>query len=123
MDHLKENILHLLKGYLKEKKKICLLRYEQENFSATSVEKNWELLEQLGLLERKIDRLEHCVEQLPNEQMQIIQGLYFEGKSQKVLVEELYFSESTLQRYRDKAIEALVQMYSALQEVGIVLEW
>ena len=55
--------------------------------------------------------------------MKIIQGLYFKGKSQKVLVEELPLSESTLQRYRDKAVEALVKMYSTLQEVGIIFEW
>lgn len=123
MDYLWENVLGLLKRYQTEKKKIDLLRYERDSLSITSLEENRELLEQLERLERKVYRLEHCVEQLPDEQMKIIQGLYFKGKSQKVLVEELPLSESTLQRYRDKAVEALVKMYSTLQEVGIIFEW
>ena len=123
MDSLWENVLGLLKRYQTEKKKIDLLRYERDSLSITSLEENRELLEQLERLERKVYRLEHYVEQLPDEQMKIIQGLYFKGKSQKVLVEELPLSESTLQRYRDKAVEALVKMYSTLQEVGIIFEW
>ena len=123
MDYLGENVLGLLKRYQTEKKKIDLLRYERDSLSITSLEENRELLEQLERLERKVYRLEHYVEQLPDEQMKIIQGLYFKGKSQKVLVEELPLSESTLQRYRDKAVEALVKMYSTLQEVGIIFEW
>lgn len=123
MDYLWENVLGLLKRYQTEKKKIDLLRYERDSLSITSLEENRELLEQLERLERKVYRLEHYVEQLPDEQMKIIQGLYFKGKSQKVLVEELPLSESTLQRYRDKAVEALVKMYSTLQEVGIIFEW
>ena len=123
MDYLWENVLGLLKRYQTEKKKIDLLRYERDSLSITSLEENRELLEQLERLERKVYRLEHYVEQLPDEQMKIIQGLYFKGKSQKVLVEELPLSESTLQRYRDKAVEALVKVYSPLQEVGIIFEW
>lgn len=123
MDYLWENVLGLLKRYQTAKKKIDLLRYERDSLSITSLEENRELLEQLERLERKVYRLEHYVEQLPDEQMKIIQGLYFKGKSQKVLVEELPLSESTLQRYRDKAVEALVKMYSTLQEVGIIFEW
>ena len=123
MDYLWENVLGLLKRYQTEKKKIDLLRYERDSLSITSLEENRELLEQLERLERKVYRLEHYVEQLPDEQMKIIKGLYFKGKIQKVLVEELPLSESTLQRYRDKAVEALVKMYSTLQEVGIIFEW
>lgn len=89
MDYLWENVLGLLKRYQTEKKKIDLLRYERDSLSITSLEENRELLEQLERLERKVYRLEHYVEQLPDEQMKIIQGLYFKGKSQKVLVEEL----------------------------------
>ena len=123
MDNLKENIFSLLKTYLAEKKKISLLRYERECLSAASPGENRELQKQLERLERKIRRLEHCVEQLPAEQAQIIQGLYFEGKTQKVLVEELHLSESTLLRYRDKAVGELVEMYLTLQEAGVALEW
>lgn len=123
MGNLRENILNLLKTYLAEKKKISLFRYEWEYLSAAPPEGNQELQKQLERLERKVCRLEHCVEQLPEEQMQILQGLYFEGKTQKVLVEELHVSESTLLRYRDKAVAELVEMYSTLQEAGVVLEW
>lgn len=109
-------------GHISDKTYHIALHY-QDQAAAWKRGEMLEVVVQLEQIERRLRRLEHCVEQLPKEQAQIIQGLYFEGKGQKVLVEELHLSESTIQRYRERALEALTEMYQMLQESGVVLEW
>lgn len=82
-----------------------------------------DLATELERLERILYRLEYCVSQLPGEQSAIIRGLYFDEKGQKDLVEELHLSESSIQRYRDKAVDSLSAMYCTLDEAGVVLDW
>lgn len=86
-------------------------------------EERQELLEQIERLEQKLRRIEFCVAQLQPDQATVIKGLYFEGKGQRDLVDELHLSSSTVQRYRDKGVQAIASMYILLQDSGVILEW
>lgn len=108
--HISDKTYHIAMNYRKEADRL-----------ARSVAT--EISVQLEQLERKLYRLEYCVRQLPEEQSAVIQGLYFEGKTQKLLLEELHLSESSLKRYRDKALDALTDMYGTLQQTGVVINW
>lgn len=82
-----------------------------------------ELSAQIDQLERKLHRLEYCVSQLSESEAAVIRGLYFDGKAQKELLDELHMCESTLKRCRNKGVEDLTEMYITLQKVGAKLEW
>lgn len=82
-----------------------------------------ELSAQVDQLERKLHRLEYCVSQLPENEAAVIRGLYFDGKTQKELLDELHMCESTLKRCRNKGVEDFAEMYIILQEAGAKLEW
>ena len=109
-------------GHISDKTYHIALHY-QDQAAAWNQNEVLEVTSQLERIERKLYRLEHCVSQLPEEQAQIISGLFFEGKGQKTLVEELHLSESTVQRYREKALDSLTEMYRIIQESGISVEW
>lgn len=82
-----------------------------------------ELSAQIDQLERKLHRLEYCVSQLSESEAAVIRGLYFEGKAQKELMDELHMCESTLKRCRNRGVENLAEMYLALRKAGVKLEW
>ena len=53
----------------------------------------------------------------------MIRGTYIEKLEQKKLASELCISDSTLRRYRDKALSSLAEMYMMLIKAGVVIEW
>ena len=89
--------------------------YNREQILEISVE--------LEKMEKKIYRLEYCISQLPDEQQRAIRGTYIEKLEQKKLASELCISDSTLRRYRDKALSSLAEMYMMLIKAGVVIEW
>lgn len=82
-----------------------------------------EIASELESIERKRDRLEYCVSQLPEEQAIIIRGIYFECNEQKKMANDLHLSDTTIKRSRAKAVDALTDMYLTLQKAGAYLEW
>lgn len=82
-----------------------------------------EISAQIWELERRQSRMETCLTQLPSEQADVIRGLYFEGQHPRDLAESMHLCERTILRYRDRAIAALIEMYLALQDAGVILDW
>lgn len=78
---------------------------------------------ELERLERKQYRLRYCVSQLPTEQASVVTGMYFEHQDQRSLGDKLHLSESTIKRYRNRALDTLTEMYLTLLDAGAVLDW
>lgn len=109
-------------GHISDKTPQIAITYK-ERAARSNQEERQELLMQIERLEQRMQRLEYCVSQLPQDQRAVITGLYFEGKGQRELIDELHLSVSTLQRYRDRAVISIAGMYEVLQEAGVEVDW
>lgn len=109
-------------GHISDKTYQIATQYREMAIQRNQKERQ-ELLDQIERLEQKLRRIEFCVSQLQPEQAAVIRGIYFDGKGQGALIDELHLSGSTIQRYRDKALFAMAGMYTLLQDAGIALEW
>lgn len=109
-------------GHVSDKTAHIAMSYRQKASKA-----NEDILKEISAqiwgLERRQSRLETCLTQLPAEQADVIRGLYFEGQHPRDLAESLHLSERTILRYRDRAIAELIEMYLALQDAGVILDW
>lgn len=106
------------KGHISDKTYYIALNY-LDRAADLNAEHLSNITDQLRLLERRIDRLTHCVNQLRPDYEQVISGLYFSGKNLRVVASEMHISERTVQRYRDAAIGELVEMYEVLSGAGL----
>lgn len=106
------------KGHISDKTYYIALNY-LDRAADLNAERISSITSQLRPLEIRVNRLAHCVKQLRPDHEQVIVGLYFDGKNLRVLASEMHISERTVQRYRDAAIDELVQMYEILSEAGL----
>ena len=109
-------------GHVSDKTAHIAMSYRQKASEVNESILN-EISAQIWGLERRQSRLETCLTQLPAEQADVIRGLYFEGQHPRDLAESLHLSERTILRYRDRAIAELIEMYLALQDAGVILDW
>lgn len=109
-------------GHISDKTCRIALTYKEEAAKQNQLQLT-EIASELESIERKKDRLEHCITQLPEDQAAIIRGIYFEGKEQKRVSNDLHISDTTIKRGRDRALESLTDMYLTLQKAGALLEW
>lgn len=90
------------------------LSYRDEASKANSqVQKT--ILSTLLPLSQELDRLEHYVCALDQKQYLVITRLFFEGRSQADVAEELSCTDRTVRSLRQTAIETLAEMYRFAQ--------
>lgn len=106
------------KGHISDKTYYIALNY-LDRAADLNAERISNITGQLRPLESRINRLSHCVKQLRPDHERVIVSLYFDGKNIRSLAAEMHISERTVQRYRDAAIDELVQMYEILSEAGL----
>lgn len=84
----------------------------KEAMEKQSMKSRRELIKVIEATEGELKRLERAMNALSIENRQILEELYFQGKSYKVVARALALSESTLNRYRKKAIEYMAGLFS-----------
>lgn len=84
----------------------------KEAVEKQSLKSQRELRKVIEATEGELIRLERAMNALSIENRQILEALYFQGKSYKVVARALALSESTLNRYRKKAIEYMAGLFS-----------
>lgn len=109
-------------GHVSDKTAHIAMSYQQK-----AAELNKDILDEISAqiweLERKQNRMEYCLAQLPSEQAAVIRGLYFEGQHPRDLAESMHLCERTILRYRDRAVSDLTELYLTLQGAGVILDW
>lgn len=105
-------------GHISDKTYFIAMNYRDKTALINS-EGIASIAQELADLEQKIGRLDNCVAQLSEECTSAIRGIYYEGKSIRLLADELHLNERSLRRRRDKAIDELASMYAVLERTGL----
>lgn len=105
-------------GHISDKTYFIAMNYRDKTASINS-EGIASIAQELADLEQKIGRLNNCVAQLNEECTSAIRGIYYEGKSIRLLADEMNLNERSLRRRRDKAIDELASMYAMLERTGL----
>ena len=71
-----------------------------------------ELVKRLLPLENEISKLEYYVKMLSEREQSILRKCFFEGKPQQDVAVELGVTAWTIRKYRDQAVNKLVEMYA-----------
>lgn len=74
------------------------------------------ILSRLVPLERDIDRLEHYVSLLDEHMATVIRLYHFERMSWERVSDEMLISVKTLRKWRNEAVDKLVEMYEFMQQ-------
>ena len=100
---IREQVIDDLKQYPELKKKVILLRYEQEHPAKIS---DSEVIDSMAL-SRPVSE----------KQAEVIRKYYFEGKTWGELQREMHLAPRTLLKRRDDGLDALVSIYSYIGQV------
>ena len=90
------SVIDLLRAYDFNKSKLKLIDYKNNN-------DNQELLE----LKDKMDKLDYCINCLPDEDKEIITNLYVKKLSIRQMSKILILARTSIVRKRDKAVKLL----------------
>lgn len=103
-------------SHISDKTSRVALSYRDETDKANSQAQK-ALLATLLPLSQELDRLEHYICALDPKQYLVITRLFFDGRSQAEVAEELACSVRTVRYLKQAAIETLVEMYQFAQNV------
>ncbi len=85
------------------------------NYQKTAAQLNDEvrrdIVSKLVQLEREVDRLEHYIQLLPEQQSVLLRRYFLDGVGWNELCAEMCLSSKTLRKLREKAVDALTEMY------------
>lgn len=76
-----------------------------------------EIAQELHAVERQISKMDFYVSQLDEKQAEVIRKYYFEGKTWPELQREMHLAPRTLIKRRDDGLDALVGIYTYLEQV------
>ncbi len=89
--------------------------YIAMNYQKTAAQLNDEvradIVSKLVQLEREVDRLEHYIQLLPEQQAVLLRRYFLDGVGWNELCAEMCLSSKTLRKLREKAVDALAEMY------------
>jgi len=97
-------------GCVSDKTLYIAMNY-QETATNLNNESCGEIVSMLIPLEREVDRLEHYIQLLPEPQAALLRRHFFDGVGWNELCDEMRLSPKTLRKLREKAVDALVEMY------------
>lgn len=103
-------------GYVSDKTMKIALEYHNVSRRISNYAVG-EIMLEYGAIESEIERLEKYVSLLDEPKSTIIRQYYFDKKTWDYLEEGLHATKSTLQRYRNSAIDELANMYSYILEL------
>lgn len=101
-------------GQVSDKTSRIALSYQEETAKVNGQAQK-ALLSTLLPLSQELDRLEHYICALDPKQYLVITRLFFDGRSQAEVAEELACSVRTVRYLKQAAIETLVEMYRFAQ--------
>lgn len=97
-------------GYISDKTLYIAMNY-QEAAASLNDESREEIVSKLIPLEREVDRLEHYVQLLPEQQAFLLRRHFFDCVGWSELCSEMRLSPKTLRKLREEAVDALTEMY------------
>ncbi len=97
-------------GYVSDKTLYIAMNY-QDTAARLNDENREDIVSKLIPLERAVDRLEHYIHLLSEQQAMILRRHFFDGVGWNELCTEMRLSPKTLRKLREEAIDALTEMY------------
>jgi len=98
------------KGHISDKTLYIAMNY-QGAAGRLNNENRTDIVDKLIPLEREIDRLEHYVGLLENQQAVLLRRHFFDCVGWNDLCAEMHLSPKTLRKLREEALNALTEMY------------
>ena len=103
-------------GYISDKTMRIATQFRDER-DRLNQETVMEIAQELHAVERQISKMEFYVSQLEEKQAEVIRKYYFEGKTWPELQREMHLAPRTLIKRRDDGLDALVGIYTYLEQV------
>ena len=98
-------------GSISNKTLYIAMNYREKAAALNSDARN-DIVKRLLPLERKIAKLEFYLRMLSEREQAVIRGMYFEGKKQREIAQELELSTWTIRKYHSDALSRLAGMYA-----------
>lgn len=103
-------------GYISDKTMMITLNYP-DIAPKMNNETIVQIRHELRVIEEEVDRLEHYLSLLDQQQANILRLYYFEGRTWPELVQEFYISRRSLQNLRDQGVNELASMYQLISDM------